>query len=594
MNIKLVSLFSVFMAAAIGCNADGFAQSDTGNASPSEPPLLQAGPWFMNPTNIERLTINYLLTGEESWRINHPRLGDKVSSAEIDPETGLPHEYHGSQPLVSGWYLASTQPKEGFAGDWVIEIEGPGRVSIGLAKGTRRVSDRRVEWNFAPGESAVYASLSDIDGPLKALRIYRAEDEERLKAGKIWSGRFVEEISKYDIVRTMDIQNANGIMVRRADEIPPLGYHFWGNRKTSGTHFQSIPHEALVALAMEADVSLWFQASLFLGFPKDFDDLAENEKGYRHGEMRELARAHLDDILASPEWDKYADDFVAALITQNYPEDRTVYTSGLNEVWNFAGASFFWNTTYCDAIGEVLTGAGGGGRATQEREGYGTLMARWMMALDDALARAGRNQKVVYVIESHTASKSATRKSLDYAKRQIEQSGRKWSDYAPRMGVALTTYWGGARDTVWRSFKSPDAWKAAIEADPEGTAEAFADFQIKAGKDVSLTPAWVVAKWQNHASQAAPYGVKVIGAYEGGPHQKRPKYIPKEWYEAYLWGPAGGRINTALNEALATAFPGTILANYALTGGTGGDPWFDGLDGEDNGIKRSWAEFQRK
>ena len=86
----------------------------------------------------------------------------------------------------------------------------------------------------------------------------------------------------------------------------------------------------------------------------------------------------------------------------------------------------------------------------------------------------------------------------------------------------------------------------------------------------------------------------MIGAYEGGSHDIKPANIPAGFYNSYLWGPEGARVNMAVNDALVAEFPGIILSNYVLAGRVGQQPWHDGPIGEHNDMQRSWEKYLRK
>ena len=82
--------------------------------------------------------------------------------------------------------------------------------------------------------------------------------------------------------------------------------------------------------------------------------------------------------------------------------------------------------------------------------------------------------------------------------------------------------------------------------------------------------------------------------YEGGSHLEKPAEMPREAYEAWHWGDAGGRINAAVNAAIVNAYPDVILSNYVLAGTKGGQPWFEGELGEQNNTMiDSWKPYQK-
>ncbi|MHA7873063.1 MAG: hypothetical protein ACX939_11990, partial [Hyphococcus sp.] len=295
---------------------------------------------------------------------------------------------------------------------------------------------------------------------------------------------------------------------------------------------------------------------------------------------RELARDNAADILASPEWDRYADKFVEALMASGYPEDRILYTTVSNEVWNFA-FHYLASTQFAWGLGEGLQGG-------HFRHGYGAALARWKLALDAALARAGRDQPVIYVAEGQAANPSTTHDALSAMKQYLKDAGEDWNAHAPQIGVSVASYWGGLPN--WRAAGSVEEWKNPT---PEFWRR-VEDRLLNGPATEIATKAWVLAQFRYHQREASRFGVPVIGAYEGGSHFEKPHEMPREAYEAWHWGAPGARINKAVNDALAEAFPGIILSNYVLAGPTGGQPWFDGEYGEQTLLDRSWEPYQRQ
>ncbi len=543
---------------------------------------IQGGPWFLSPWNIESAPANFMHANTMLWWEGPPNNKKRLDAQYISSETGLPHSLPRGTFATTAYYWNVA----GFDGTWVLEAIGDARVSPGLARNQRRISKKRVEFVNDPSfRPVLYIQIDSIGkGGLQGIRLYRKEDEARLKAGKHWSSAFVAEAAKYDVIRTMDLQNTNGAFVNEAADIPPVTYAFWGNK--GGGPKVSLPLEALFALGVEADTEIWFQAPIHLGFPYNLGDPAITGGADGVDSVRKVAGAHYEAIIASPEWDKYADDVVAALEASGYPETRTLYIGLGNEIWNFAGWGFRLQTHYADGIGAAYIGKPG----DHNRVGYGVLSARLMLAFDAAFARAGRDQARIHVIEGQAANDYATRRTLELAQRYIVKQGHNWNDYAPRMGVSIASYWGG----YWDKQMSLPQWKDAIAADPVAAAKARADFIIDGPAHIVGTKGWVVRQFARHKVQAEVFGVSVIGAYEGGSHDIKPAQIPGGFYNAYLWGPEGARVNEAVNDALVAAYPGIILSNYALAGRVGGQPWHDGPIGGDTEMQRSWVKYQRR
>ncbi len=591
-------LAGVLSAAALFAGAQVSAQENAQQAEPAvdqRKAKIQAGAWFLAPWNSEAAPANFFRANKGQWFDGPPNNKKPLDRQYIDPATGLPQSLpHGS--IVYSPYMWNVA---GFDGTWVLEAIGDVRISAGLARNQRRISKNRVEFVNDPSfRPVLLIEIHQIGkGGLRDIRLYRKEDEARLDAGKYWSSAFVGEASKYDIIRTMDLQSTNGMFLNEASDVAPVNYAFWASGAGRKGAKGSLPLEALFALGVEADTEIWFQTPIHLGFPYDWDDPRIAESGgsdnvealrftVKSGVVAETGKSVFQTVIDSNEWDKYADNVVAALEASNYPETRMLYIGLGNEIWNWGGWGFRVQTHYADGVGEAYVKKNG----DHNRAGYGVLSARLMLAFDAAFARAGRDQARIHVIEGQAANDYTTVKALQFARDYIQKEGLKWSDYAPRMGVSVASYWGGP----WQKQMSFDAWKAAIAQDPAAAAKARADFLIDGPANSQGTKSWVVQQFARHKAQAAAFGVKLIGAYEGGSHDTKPPQIPDSFYNAYMWGPEGARVNQAVNDALVAAFPGIILSNYVLAGPVGGQPWHDGMMGEDTPMQRSWVKYQRK
>ncbi len=559
-------------------------------------PLIQVGPWMPQTANTEEPFINIMHASHVSWTER-----DEVNTAELyangtlDPETGFPRS------LPNGWmrtgvYFATWPDKSHWAGDWVLEweTEDQSKADISLhwfpENQVRRVGRNRIEFWRTPTNDHAAIGIRRLKSPLTALRIYRKENETALRAGKIYNPRFIDEVRKYHVVRTMDLQEANRSAITRAGDVAGMDACCWNNiawgyppRKIDHP-FRSMPLEAVVALAVEADNMLWHHAPLELGAPKDLFDpgiMTEDDDDAVAGAWRSLARENAAEILASPEWDAYADKFVAALHSAGYPEDRPLYTTISNEVWN-ASFHYFTSTNYAWGLGQGLYDNG------LFRHGYGAAMARWKLALDGALERAGRAQPVIYVVEGQAANPSTTPQALGAMRDYLEKNGEDWGNHSDQVGVSVASYWGGMPN--WRAAGPVDEWR-----NPTPQFWQRVEHRILNGPASELaTKAWILARFADHARESAKYGVKIIGAYEGGSHLEKPHEMPGEAYAAWHWGEAGARVNKAVNDALSEAYPGIVLSNYVLAGPKGGQPWFEGEYGDESAMNQSWADYLRQ
>lgn len=546
---------------------------------------LQVGPWIPVSFNIEEPFINVFSAGGVSWT-EHDDVNTQAlyGSGVIDAQTGLPRSLPWGW-MRSGVYFTG-KDKSHWAGDWVLEWETEGDAPADLKLHwfpdgqQRRVAPNRVEFKRFSKFGHAAIAIERLDAPLTAVRIFRKENEAALRAGKIYNPAFVDALRNYDVVRTMDLQEANRAAIRSVDDIATMEACCWNNtiwQSRTNDPFRSMPLEAVFALGVEADVAIWHHGPLTLGAPQSLHGLTRED-------VQAAAKTNANAILQSTAWDEYADKLVSALIGSGYPEDRPLYTTLGNEVWNYAG-QYLLTTHHAAGVGEAATGD-----EYAYREGYGQLMARYAMALEGALERAGRMQNVVYVFEGQAANPWTTSRALKAAKAHIEAAGGDWARYAEKSGVSVASYWSNG----WKAWPSQKAFQEEIKNDPDGAAKKWADYIVHGPAHQIATKAWILKQFAAHALAGEGYGVKLIGAYEGGSHDSKPEFAPAEWFERYHWGPEGARANKAVNDALVAAYPGIILSNYVLAGPPDPqNPWFDGGYGQNTAMQDSWRAYQR-
>ncbi|MHA7872851.1 MAG: hypothetical protein ACX939_10920, partial [Hyphococcus sp.] len=251
---------------------------------PSPADTLQVGPWVPFPGNVEEPFVNIIHASEVSWtETNDVNTQALYDAGAIDPRTGLPRK------LPKGWmrtgvYFSSWPDKSHWAGDWVLEWETaePNKADLKIHwfpdSQQRRVGRNRVEFTRSATNDHAAIAIERLGSPLTALRLFRKENEAAIRAGKLYNPRFIEKVSKFHVVRTMDLQETNRAAIIRADDIADIESCCWNNivwnfppRKTSHP-FRSMPLEAAFALAVEADTMLWHHAPIELGAPKQMID----------------------------------------------------------------------------------------------------------------------------------------------------------------------------------------------------------------------------------------------------------------------------------------------------------------------------------
>ncbi len=562
------ALFSVFSLICIA-----------GAANAAEPSArFQVSGWF---SYMEDPFINYFHTSTAPF-INQKSAANGLSLDKVDPETGLPLVAADGDVWVGN--LLSGSGKDGA---WVFEweCEGGGAFcadfAIWAGGPSAPKSPGRMEFvrDFSKNEWLGFRiHLKRLDGKLKRIALFRKEDEAAYRAGRIYRPSYCAAVKPYDIVRTMDYQMTNSARAVAVDEIATMKAAFWNLTDQDGRKYDppymSMPLEGVIALGVECGTEVWMHAPIGLGFP----EVMRKAKVPEGVKFHDFIAPHTDAIFASDEWEKYADALVAALKAQNYPEDRPLYLTIGNEVWNW-GANFYYGTAYGNGVGAGLNYRTAGDKTSI---GYGALMAKLKISVDAALARAGRKQNITYVVERMQGANPAIG-SLNGAKTWLGQHGEDWADHAPGFALAYAPYW----KVEWEEFAKPDEWRKMIAEKPEETAKAFADFNIASFRKKEFVWAEELEK-----QAAEPFGVRVLGMYEAGNHLKKlPAFIDKQWRDDFIWGPEGGRANYEIYRMMAERFPGIVISNYALAGPVGGEPWGEGPLGADNAYARSWPRL---
>ncbi len=555
---------------------------------PTSPPAagaykFQGGPWFMRRWNTEGAPANLFKCNIGNWFVGDRTANLKLDEQYIDQATGMPMQIPAGVSKISSDYYFDRPT--GFEGHWVVEAIGDNPIiSAGLMPNVNKISDARFEFVVDGSFKPVLTVVIDAIGPggLQDIILCRIEDEQRIKAGEKWGTRFLNEANRYDIIRTMDLQLTNGTFVNRANLIAPEGYKFWGSQ---GHRYASLPLEHALKLGQEADCEIWLNAPLHLGFPYDWKDPRITGGANTLGSLQLVASQKVDEIFSSNEWDLYADRLVSSLTKANYDPNKMLYIELGNEIWNAGGYGFLLQTQYANGIGQHLTG-----NNHQNKLAHGHLSMRLILAVEAAMQRAGLNQAITYVFAGQAAVAWGTKQYLIGADQFCKSRGLAFADYAAKIGVSVASYWGAS----WDKQMGFAAWNAAIAADPDAAAKTRADFLVNGPANSTGTLNWIVKQFHAHAAEAQKYGVKMIGAYEGGNHDSPPKQIPRSFYDQYAWGPEGARVNTEVQKALIAAFPGIILSNYVLFGpAKGGQPWHDGSPENPTDMSRSWDAFKR-
>ncbi len=602
MKVSSRALFVLTMFFTCAAFAQTPAPDPVSDPSPQPAPrttsspgaLWQTGVGFMAYWGGEDPLINVLAVNvaDKDWPAD-------VFDRETQTFLKLPA---GKSDLNIGLIRAGARYDPGFyKGDYIIDWEGDGRIGTGLAggegwearEGPNRIREtydgRRKSW-----ASAVIRKIGP--GGIRNIRIYRAEHEAALKAGKIFNPDFVRNIARYDIVRTMD-WNAGG--ATRTDQIADMGAQFWGGA--------IVPLEAQFKLAEEAGVALWINAPSRLAAPEGLNARLAAMPGRPNQQKRyALIATQFDAVAASPEWDAYAARIVAAMEATGYPVDRPFYLELANETWNWGGPFGYATEWYWSLTGALAEKTGKSYPGNPSRGAYGYFSAQLAEAFAKALEAAGRgDQPWTMVIGAQTAWDQQVVGPLEGVK---DYGGGKNKQAMARYGVATTGYYRGAfhdagGNLFGSSVKGEAAWRAEwlrrFEVDPAALAQYLTDFMIDP-RPRRQNVAWVVAQSKRHRQIAVQYGVRYLGQYEGSSHDTLDRELAKNaaalaFYQDWQRGPRHAALIRLQAEQMRAAFPdGVVLSNYQHWSNDGVSPkgpWiFNTLWGAQTDAERALIE----
>lgn len=574
-------------------------------------PILQAGlnQWryyaYDEPFLNRALLMGNQWTAQNDWP-DQTTMGPGALKAGgwLDPVTLLPRAVPpGFSSLRSGLFRgrASEDPAS-FSGDWAVVWEGDADIGIelGCAATQKKIGRNRLEFFCKAGEPWTRLKVTRI-GPqgFRNLQVFRADEEAALKAGQVFRPQFLAAMRRYRVLRSMDVQNPMMAGARSVDRMATKANAHWG--ADPGYNPDGFPMgppvEALFDLAVAADAALWMNVAGPIGAPPELDTVAAT--GPNRTGVRAAAYAHAAEIVASPEWDRYADEIVRSLIASGYPETRALYVETGNEVWNDANP-FWYGRDYFHGIRDWANDrkpvAGYGAMV-----GAGFMEARFAVALDAALARAGRKQAVVFILACQHANTATCDGVANGFRHYFGWAGIDPAPFLAHAGLSTATYF---QDGVSKLFPGATAeektatWLAAIKADPQGTATALTDWYLKT--DQCCTIPYLVRMRRAQRAIAAKAGIAFIGDYEGEAHETafaplRDNPAFRDWYfNVWMDGPEGERLTREWAKALLTDDPEAIVSAFVVIGRREiVHPWLDGLYGEATGRRRALEEFLR-
>lgn len=545
------------------------------------------------------------------------KYADLVEGGFVDPHTNYPTAIPKGYPALYGpSFLTKRRDadavKARYAGKWIVDWKGSADVRIyNLGPAFwKKAGSNRIEVDVpASGVNQAIVEVQSIGkGGFSDLRIYRAENEAALNAGRLLAPRFAALAHGYKVLRTLDMQAVEINWQRTADQFAAVDSLGWkpGDFKKRKLGPRGFPPEPLFKMAVESETALWMHFPGQAGAGEDFD----TDAVFSGTDLEATAKAQAKDIIASDEWDKIAGRIADALIASGYPHDRRFYLELDNEAWN--NAHPFWRTTfYFKGIGNAVSPSGKAG----ERFGYGYATARMAVAFDKALADRGRAQAWVPVLAGQNANPRTTLGALKGYSAYFSDRGVDPAPWLKIAGVSTASYFfNGLSGKKGPLTAAPgetiqQTWLRAATEDPDGLAEKVADFLIDSPASVQGSLAWVAAKRAEHQKIAESFGAFFLGDYEGHDHdgamdalRTTPAYV--NFVERYRYGPQGKRVTEAWVERLRAQNPGAVIANFVsicegdvqpeATDTVVESPWCDGYyDEKNNGRVEALGEFLR-
>jgi len=197
--------------------------------------------------------------------------------------------------------------------EYVLTYDGTAKVGISGGKIVSQTAGK-VVFDVTGERSSVYFTFTNLnpEDPISNPHMYRVDQQALYNAGEIFNPDFVAKVSQWGLVRFMDWGNTNASQDVSWSSRDTLDNNFWSRM----SHADGAPIEAMVQLANEAHVDMWYNV------PTKADD------SYVRSALT-FIRDHLDPSLK-------------------------VHVEWSNEVWN---TSFDAND-YAKAKGIALWGSG--------------------------------------------------------------------------------------------------------------------------------------------------------------------------------------------------------------------------------------------
>ena len=265
-------------------------------------------------------------------------------------------------------------------------------------------------------------------------------------------------VNRYDVIRTLDLDNFNPKDIISVDQINSVSDNFWGapNRTPSNLAKCGIPFESLFTLSEATDSTIWHLIPMRLGADRIFDDTLPGSPLFYSGDpvpefYTDYVQQQAPNILASDEFEKWIQAYYAALhaAPASVKSKRHILEVG-NELWNVA-PNFYLLSYMAMAIAHAVNPAWQTNPTFEfngtARQGLGYLTARAIQEWDRLQAANGTDYELIWAVSCQTAntfSINAAMEGFDFYCNEQGLSAATIADMKSRCQSFGTSYWEGA------------------------------------------------------------------------------------------------------------------------------------------------------
>ena len=182
--------------------------------------------------------------------------GHDVSSRLALNADGDPTNLTGVSSLFA---MVGVDPKSAAPTDqYVLTYDGSaGRISLGNAHVVSQTAGK-VVFDYTGGDTSPSVSVTFVQpnasDPIHDVHVVRADQQALFASGEMFNPDFVAKVSQWGVVRFMDWENTNASAAVTWSGRPTLDAGSWAG----STNHQGVPLEAMVKLANEAHVDMWY------------------------------------------------------------------------------------------------------------------------------------------------------------------------------------------------------------------------------------------------------------------------------------------------------------------------------------------------